>query len=219
MQTNGKDIYINIKELPLINQVQAGDFFIVETTRGTNIVDFSNIILPPENVTFYGDIEQLQADVQGLSTLYVLQNALITTVSGILDTKIDTTSADLQMTIDELSGRIYADAWFVIGGGTWSGLPNVESPQAGVRCVFVRNDIGNYSVIFDDNVAAVNVTSTADITQVTSIAQNAATIETYQLSYTFDITGGDTAFLPICAIDTYLERVPADVDLISVMAF
>lgn len=219
MQTNGKDIYVNIKELPLINQVQAGDFFIVETTAGTNIVDFSNIIIPPENTTFYGEIEQLQSDVSALSTLYILQNALIATVSGVLDTKINTTSADLTTKIDNLSTTYYQNFLFVQGGGSWNGDSTQSYPQDGVRCSFERNDIGNYTVRFNDNIAACNVTSDADITYVTSVNQNVATIETYNLSYTFDVSGGATAGTPISAIDTTLAREPVDVQLLTVIAF
>jgi hypothetical protein len=218
MQTNGKDIYVNIKELPLINQVQAGDFFIVETTAGTNIVDFSNIIIPPENTTFYGEIEQLQTDVDALSTLYVLQTALITTVSSILDTKIDTTSAELVEKIDNTYNVFYENFLFVQGGGSWDPTTNV-SPQSGIRCEFLRTDIGSYTVIFDDTVAACNVSSSADITYVTSIAGNTVSIETYNLSYSFDVSGGSSAGTPITAIDTTLAREPVDPNFITVMAF
>jgi len=219
MQTNGKDIYVNIKELPLINQVQAGDFFIVETTAGTNIVDFSNIIIPPENTTFYGEIEQLQTDVNALSTLYVLQNALIATVSGILDTKIDTVSAELTTQIENLSTIYYQNFLFVQGGGTWNGTASVDSTQTGIRCTYQRNAIGNYSIFFNDNIAACNVTSTADITNVTSVEQNVVSIETYNLSYVFNVSGGSSAFSAITAIDTTLLREPVDVELLTVIAF
>jgi hypothetical protein len=218
MQTNGKDIYVNIKELPLINQVQAGDFFIVETTAGTNIVDFSNIIIPPENTTFYGDIEQLQTDVDALSTLYVLQNALIATVSGILDTKIDTVSAELTTQIDNLSTNYFEAFLFVQGGGTWDASSD-QTTQPGFRCIFEKTGVGNYSVIFSNDIAACTVTSDADITNVTSIAQNVATIQTYNLSYTFNISGGASATSAISAIDTTLAKQPYDALTLSVMAF
>lgn len=219
MQTNGKDIYVNIKELPLINQVQAGDFFIVETTAGTNIVDFSNIIIPPENTTFYGEIEQLQTDVNALSTLYILQNALIATVSGILDTKIDTVSAELTTQIENLSTTYYQNFLFVQGGGTWDGTITTTSSQQGIRCFCQRNGIGNYTIIFNDTIAACNASSDGDVTIVTSVADNVATIETYNLSYVFDVSGGSSAFSPITAIDTTLSREPVDVNLLTVIAF
>jgi len=219
MQTNGKDIYVNIKELPLINQVQAGDFFIVETTAGTNIVDFSNIIIPPENTTFYGEIEQLQTDVNALSTLYVLQNALIATVSGILDTKIDTVSAELTTQVENLSTVYYQNFLFVQGGGTWRASADSLASQQGVRCSYQRNDVGNYTIFFNDTIAACNASSDRDVTIVTSVAENIATIETYNLSYVFDVSGGSSAFSPITAIDTTLLREPADALLLTVIAF
>lgn len=222
MQTNGKDIYINIKELPLVNQVQAGDFFIVETTQGTNIVDFSNIIIPPENTTFYNEIEQLQTDVNALSTLYSLQNAFIITVSGILDNKINVNDTNINTRVENLSVGYYEDFRFVQGGGTWSPA-NFGSTNSlpGKRCVLTRNDVGNYTIVFDDAIVACTVTSTADFTFVTDIDQNlgVVSIETYGLSYTFDVSGGSSAYSPLTAFDTLLERVPTDADLLTAIAF
>lgn len=216
MQTNGKDIYVNIKELPLVNEVQAGDFFIVETTQGTNIIDFSNIIIPPENTTFYGEIQQLQTDVGGLSTLFELQTALIQAVSTELDTKIESTSAELQTSIDSVSSNLYERFYLVGGGVTFDGT-SVETTQ-GVRCFAIRNGVGNYSIVFDDSIATAVASSNQDKTIVLGVDGNVATVQTFQLSYTFDVSGG-SGTTAISAIETALSYEPVDADIVTVMGF
>ena len=221
MQTNGKDIYINIKELPLVNEVQSGDFFIVETTQGTNIIDFSNIIIPPVNVSFYSEIEQLQTDVNAISTLYALQNAFITTISGILDNKINQNVATLNTKIDSVSTVYYEDARFVGGGGSFALAGNSNNVFPGRRCALTKNAVGNYTVTFEDTFIACVASSTADLTFVDSVNQSLgiATIETYDISYVFDLSGGSTAYSAITAIDTILTREPVDPELLTVIAF
>ena len=221
MQINGRDIYVNIKEIPLINQVQAGDFFIVETTQGTNIVDFSNIIIPPENTSFYNEIENLQTDVANLSTLIQLQTVLVGTVSSILDTKFTTASSQLSARMDTLSAGYYEDFRFVQGGGSWQILNSNDSQLPGTRCTWVKNDIGNYTITFTDVIAAAVASSDADITYVKTTKETGiVTVETYELSYSFDISAGNiSAVATITAIDTLFEKVPVDPINLSVIAF
>lgn len=222
MQTNGKDIYINIKELPLINSVQAGDFFIVETTQGTNIIDFSNILIPPENTTFYNEIEQLQTDVSALSTLAALQRALLISVSGILDTKIDRVSGELVTLIDQVSANLNDKLYLIAGGGVFANPVDAGTTVDGVRCQFIRNDTGDYTFTFNGPVFGASVSSDADFTYLEEVDPILGVIKvsTYNLSYSFDISGGSTAFAPITAIDTILEKVPVDpLSYISIIAF
>ena len=221
MQTNGKDIYINIKELPLINTVQPGDFFILETTQGTNIIDFSNVIIPPENTTFYNEIEQLQADVSALSTLAALQRALLISVSGVLDTKINSVCAQMITLIDQVSSNLEQKAYLITGGGTWPGITQSFTTLPGARSQLIRNDIGNYTITFNTPFIACNITTDADFTYIDKIDQINGFVQffTSELTYNFDISGGSTAFSPITAIDYVLEKNPVDPTIISVVAF
>lgn len=43
---------VNIKKLPVINDINNGDFIIVETPEGTNILDFRNFLITLDNTTF-----------------------------------------------------------------------------------------------------------------------------------------------------------------------
>jgi hypothetical protein len=66
---------INIKDLPVIESIDVGDFFIVETEGGTSILDFSNLIITLDNTTFGGIVTNnttniliLSADIAELDT-------------------------------------------------------------------------------------------------------------------------------------------------------
>ena len=50
--TDGKNTYLNIKELPEISDVISGDFLIVETPNATSILDFANFVITLDNTTF-----------------------------------------------------------------------------------------------------------------------------------------------------------------------
>lgn len=53
--TDGKNTYLNIKELPEVTDIISGDFLIVETPNATSILDFANFTITLDNTTF-GDI-------------------------------------------------------------------------------------------------------------------------------------------------------------------
>ena len=41
----GNRLAVNIKDLPVVTDINNGDFFIVETPQGTNVLDFKNFII------------------------------------------------------------------------------------------------------------------------------------------------------------------------------
>lgn len=45
-------VYTNIVDLPLVTNIEAGDFLIVQTPEGTSIIDFNDFIITPDNTTF-----------------------------------------------------------------------------------------------------------------------------------------------------------------------
>lgn len=99
MEIKGDNIYVNIKELPVLNQVSPGDLLIIETDSGTNIIDFQDFIITPDNTTFYGEITQLQTDLSDLSSSVYTLSSVVYDVSGQLQTslnsQISALSADL----------------------------------------------------------------------------------------------------------------------------
>jgi hypothetical protein len=89
--TTTNSLYVNIKELPSINDINNGDFMIVETPDGTSIIDYQDFFITLQNTTFESTITNLQTDTQTLSTdLSDLQNKLspvfiLNTVNKTLD--------------------------------------------------------------------------------------------------------------------------------------
>jgi hypothetical protein len=75
--TTTNSLYVNIKELPSINDINNGDFLIVETPDGTSIIDYQDFFITLQNTTFESTIDNLQTDTQTISAdLIDLENKL-----------------------------------------------------------------------------------------------------------------------------------------------
>jgi len=92
--TTPNSLYVNIKELPSINDINNGDFLIVETPDGTNIIDYQDFFITLQNTTFESTIVNLQTDTQTLSTdLVDLQNKLLPVfISNTVNKTLDSTN-------------------------------------------------------------------------------------------------------------------------------
>lgn len=185
METIGNNIYVNIKELPSVEEVQPGDYLIVETDTGTHICDFANFILPPENVTFYGEIQSLETEFNLLSSNIQSTTTTISAISAQLITTINSTITSTNTQIASLSNT-YTD-FFTKGSITFDGT------QAGVtqgnRCVATKISTGIYQITFPNtNINAVNISSNADKAVVGAVtnsgAGGVAIINTYMIPTT-----------------------------------
>lgn len=58
---------VNIKDLNQIEEIVDGNFLIVENEQGTNILDFKNLVVGPNNVSFYNNLVTLSSNVNSLS--------------------------------------------------------------------------------------------------------------------------------------------------------
>jgi len=89
--TSTNSLYVNIKELPSINDINNGDFLIVETPDGTSIIDYQDFFITLQNTTFESTIDNLQTDTQTISAdLVDLENRIspvyvTNTVNKVLD--------------------------------------------------------------------------------------------------------------------------------------
>lgn len=68
MEIKGDNIYVNIKELPGLEQISSEDYLVVETETGTNILKYKNLVIQPENTTFYNEISENTTNITTLST-------------------------------------------------------------------------------------------------------------------------------------------------------
>jgi len=93
------DVFINIKDLPEITDIKTGDYLIVETSTGTNIINFSNLIIPTANTVVSTTVDQNTTGLSQLSSDTTSQFATVNTTLTNLDSKISTVSG----TIDGLA--------------------------------------------------------------------------------------------------------------------
>ena len=64
---------VNIKQLNQVEEIVDGDYLIVETENGTNILDFRNFVVGPNNVSWYSSFVSLSNQVvRSLSAQEVL---------------------------------------------------------------------------------------------------------------------------------------------------
>jgi hypothetical protein len=85
-------VYTNILNLPQVNNIENGDFLIVETTGGTSIIDFADFLIGPENTTFFSVVSTNSANIISLSSQVV---SLSTTLNTTLSTTINSLSSQL----------------------------------------------------------------------------------------------------------------------------
>jgi len=89
------DVFINIKDLPELTEVRNGDYIIVESTTGTHLIDFKNLIMPTANTLISTTVNQNTNAIYSLSTAK--------------DTSVPILSADLEVTktnITSLSDKV-----------------------------------------------------------------------------------------------------------------
>jgi hypothetical protein len=202
METIGDNIYVNIKELPSIEEVQPGDYLIIETDTGTHICDFVNFILPPDNVTFYSEIENLQTDVLILSSAIQATNTTVSSLSSQLNTTVNSTVTSVNTQIANLSNT-YTD-WFTKGSITFNGT--VSGVTQGNRCTANRISAGVYQITFPNtNITAVNVSSNADKAIVTTVTNSGAGGITIINTYTI----ASTSYSPLLADVTVISVIGA----------
>ena len=87
------NINVNIKELPEVNQINDGDFLIVETPEGTSILDFANFIITQNNTTFSSILSSIDISIGSVSSstdsVATVLNNRITSLSSTVDQKYD----------------------------------------------------------------------------------------------------------------------------------
>ncbi len=57
---------INIKNLPEVDEIQPGDFLLVEIPAGSRILDFKNFLVSKDNITFSAELSAFSRDITSL---------------------------------------------------------------------------------------------------------------------------------------------------------
>ncbi len=87
--TDGTKLYTNIKELPVTTDITDGDFLIVETPTGTNILDYSDLLITLDNTTFAGVISGNTSDILSLQTQFNTLSSTLTTQTQEISAQTD----------------------------------------------------------------------------------------------------------------------------------
>lgn len=135
---------VNIKGLPRIEEIVDGNLLIVENEQGTNILDFTNFVIGPNNTSFYNEITDLSNQIVSLSAetasqITNLTNTTQTQLSGLeiyfnsrydnlssaVQTELYTLSTDVNAKLSVVSGIFHAS-----GVARFAGMMLVSEVQA-----------------------------------------------------------------------------------------
>lgn len=89
----------NVKNLPQLEEVVNGNYLIIENENGTNIIDFKDFVVGPENVSWYNNFVTLSTYTIGLSSsvdtnISSLSTQIYTNLGGRIRTNSNWLSAD-----------------------------------------------------------------------------------------------------------------------------
>ena len=208
--TDNTGSYVNIKELPEINDVVAGDFLIIETARGTNILDFNNFIIPIENTTFGSVILNNTSNIAILSSDFISTSTDLQSQLNNLNTSVNyiLTAANLEtyatFSIGSTTGNNPTITIFDssnISGSTWNpdisavkftfknnyyvSEGNSNPPYGCVATTVIGNNIG----ISTDG----NGRPLIDLTSASIAVRDSSNKATAVLYATFKVVGGTLA--------------------------
>lgn len=79
------EVFINIKDLPEVTEINNGDYILLETSTGTHIIDFQNFILPSNNIALTTNVVENSNSIITLSALTNTQTNSINALSSNLD--------------------------------------------------------------------------------------------------------------------------------------
>jgi hypothetical protein len=113
----------NIKNLPQLEEVVEGNYLIIEDNVGTNIIDFADFVVGPNNVSFYNVVEALSTrSISMSSTVDSKFNTLSGDLINSVDTKLDAFTSAYQRTFN-----VYP-ATLTIRNGSSYGQSTFNSP-------------------------------------------------------------------------------------------
>jgi hypothetical protein len=98
------EVYINIKDLPELSQINNGDYIIVETSTGTHILNFENLLLPTANTVITTTVNQNASAFTTSSVNLSTAINLISSFSTDTATNLNTLSSSFTTYQTSLSG-------------------------------------------------------------------------------------------------------------------
>jgi hypothetical protein len=100
------EVFINIKDLPELTEINNGDYIVVETSTGTRILDFENLIIPPENNVLTTTVADTNISLIALSTVLDNTNTSLQNLQTNFDESITNAYYTLSSDIDAVNTKL-----------------------------------------------------------------------------------------------------------------
>ena len=146
---------VNIKNLPIISDISNGDFIIVETSDGTNILDFRNFLITLNNTTFSSTFLNYNTRIIELSTKQTNNTqeltTLINTVSTSTSAAVFELSSSTSAAVFELSSSMINNSTFVTLSSDGAEIVVLNGSNVSNDCTI--NTDGSFNVKFINNFA------------------------------------------------------------------
>lgn len=183
---------VNIKNLPILTDINKGDFLIVEAPDGTGILDFRNFLITLDNTTFRSTFLDYNTRINTVS-------ADMQTTNDALTSLMATLTASLNSSLTELSASIVDNNLSTILNGTFVTLSSNGSTVTILNSSNINNSeispngsiVVNFTTNFEDPYYCVNTGGYYyDDVLKTSIPINLAVIQTTTNSITLKPLSG-----------------------------
>ena len=160
--TDGKNAYLNIKELPEITDIISGDFLIVETPTATSILDYDNFIITLDNTTFGDTIVSNTTNIAAVSSSVASLNTTLTS-------QISSLSSNLTSQISSLSSSTARSNTFVTFSiSNYTANPTILQ-QSNVSSVTLEPSTSAVTINFATNFSNANYCITTGVTSATPV--------------------------------------------------
>jgi len=161
------EVFVNIKNLPETEQINNGDYLIVETPGGTNILNFENFIITAANTTFSNLLST--NNVNNIQNITTSINALSTTISQTYP-KMYYGTAKIKISIPDKTGSV--------------NITNVNPSQS-------TKAIADSVTISDIYITPANANALVNPVFVTGLTRNDATLN---VTVSHAVSGNDSEF-------------------------
>lgn len=96
---NRDNVIYNVRELPEVFSVAAGDLLLVETENGTNILDFENFVIGVDNTTFGSTLSSNTTDIATLSSSFNTLSSSVDSSIAALSSSVITSNTKAMVTL------------------------------------------------------------------------------------------------------------------------
>ncbi len=96
---NRDNVIYNVRELPEVFSVAAGDLLLIETENGTNILDFENFVIGVDNTTFGSTLSSNTTDIATLSSSFNTLSSSVDSSIAALSSSVITSNTKAMVTL------------------------------------------------------------------------------------------------------------------------